>query len=369
MAIYPDKRGGKLTGRFRVELQRGVDRYRKRWDSLAEAQADETRVLDAWAAGEIPGEPLAPKAPEKRCATLEEAYDLAKGQLWNGNSTEDTAWAHMDAIMEIVGRDKPLDDIDTIVIDRIIQRLSKAGKSNGTVNRYLSHLRTFLVWAKSRKYRTVPIDNDEIAFSWKEEEEGRIRWISPEEEAKLLELVPDNVGKVIQIAIATGCRRDELLTARLDQINGHRLHIWHTKTRKPRTVPMSPETTAMLTELIKTGTMPTQRNLRSWWDRAKLKMGLGADKDFVFHACRHTCATRLLDAGVNLLVIKEWLGHKRIETTLRYTHVKPQNLEDALKLVGEYQRGLAQKPSGSAVPHTPPQAISGGEIAGLAAAA
>ena len=41
MAIYPDKKDGKLTGRFRVELQRGKERYRRRWDSLKEAQADE----------------------------------------------------------------------------------------------------------------------------------------------------------------------------------------------------------------------------------------------------------------------------------------------------------------------------------------
>src|SRR3546814_14403318 len=54
----------------------------------------------------------------------------------------------------------------------------------------------------------------------------------------------------LPISIETGCRRDELLTVELDQINGTRLHLWKTTTDTPRTVPMSPETAALLTELV-----------------------------------------------------------------------------------------------------------------------
>jgi hypothetical protein len=70
-------------------------------------------------------------------------------------------------------------------------------------------------------------------------------------------------------------------------------------------------------------------------------LGLQDDGDFVFHVCRHTCATRLLDAGVHLLVMKEWLGHKNIETTMRYSHVKPENLSAALAKLGDHEAMLA----------------------------
>lgn len=70
----------------------------------------------------------------------------------------------------------------------------------------------------------------------------------------------------------------------------------------------------------------------------KDELGLSADENFVFHTCRHTSATRLLDAGVNILVIEEWLGHTRTETTQRYTHVKAKNLEAALAAAGEKKR-------------------------------
>src|SRR3546814_13368112 len=91
----------------------------------------------------------------------------------------------------------------------------------------------------------------------------------------------------LKVAIETGCRRDELLTVELDQINGTRLHLWKTKTDTPRTVPMSQETAALLTELVTSGTMPSRRNLRSWWDRTKRSEERRVGKE-----CVSTCRSR-----------------------------------------------------------------------------
>lgn len=374
MAIYPDKKDGKLNGRFRVELQKGKQRYRKRWDTFTEAQKDEQAVLASWAAGEAPPAPgAAPGAPEVH--TFASVIPLARGKLWTGQSTEETSWARLETMATILGRNTRLDDVDTQAVDRVIAALQKAGKEDGTINRYLSHLRTFLVWAKSRKYRTVPI-KDEIEFAWRKETAGRIRWITPAEEAGLQAYLTSRtdprgreqasaVWKLILVAIRTGCRRDELLTAEESQINGTRLHLWETKTDTPRTVPMTQETTDVLLDLIRSGTMPNQRSLRSWWDRAKAALGLEHDDEFVFHVTRHTCATRLVDAGVNVFVIKEWMGHKRIETTLRYAHVKPQNLEDALRKVGDMLSVTDENSQVSAIfslPHALPTAGGMGDF-------
>ena len=75
----------------------------------------------------------------------------------------------------------------------------------------------------------------------------------------------------------------------------------------------------------------------------------------------------MVEAGINVFVIKEWMGHKVIETTLRYAHVKPENLEQALVKVGNYMAGGLQEVRNSAaldVPHTAPP---GGEYAALRA--
>src|SRR3546814_3239350 len=79
----------------------------------------------------------------------------------------------------------------------------------------------FRSWAKKRKYRSAPVEGEDgVEFSWREESAGRIRWITRDEEAQLKDLLPDNVWKLVKVAIETGCRRDELLTVELDQING-----------------------------------------------------------------------------------------------------------------------------------------------------
>ena len=58
-------------------------------------------------------------------------------------------------------------------------------------------------------------------------------------------------------------------------------------------------------------------------------IGLGDDTDFVPHCLRHTCASRLVQKGVHLQVVQQWLGHRAIQTTLRYAHLAPKNLNSA----------------------------------------
>lgn len=378
MSIYAEKREGKLTGYYRVELQRGTERYRKRHKSLLEAEEDEKRVRLLWVQETPVASLRAPQAkPRDICATLSEAISEAKGVLWRGQRMEDTNWQRMAHIQEILGKHRRLDDIDTRDVAQLRNALIKRGKMESTCNRYCSLLRTFLTHCYDFKLRSVPVNKDTIKLLWVNEGAGKIRWITQEEEKVLLELLPDNVAKLVKIAIWTGCRRDELLTAKLDQINGTRLHLWDTKTSKTtkrgaqgqRTVFMTPEISAMLTELITTKTMPTRRYLRTCWDNARREMNLEHDKDFTFHTTRHTCATRLLDAGVSPLVIQKWLGHSRIETTLRYAHVKDQNLEQALEMVGEFMVFSQKKASVSKDVDVPTSVPHGGGIDHFSAAA
>lgn len=367
MAIYPDKKAGQLTGRWRVELQQGTQRYRKRHDLHADAVADEEFVRSSWARGEPVGAIRPDKAPTLH--SIASVTQEARGTLWGGKVNENSAWAHIRVIGEIIGAETPLDSLATAHLTTVIKELSSRGKTDATINRYLSHFRSFLVWAYDEGFKTTHIGD--IKFRWKKETAGRIRWITPDEELQLKKFLPANVWMLVKVAIETGCRRNELLTLEPRDINGNRMHLWDTKTDYPRTVPMSEETTQMINTLLAKGTMPTQRGLRSWWQRAKVKMGLEHDDQFVFHVCRHTCATRLVDAGVNLLVIKEWLGHKRIETTQRYAHVNPSNLDEALLRRGTMSTMQAQEAQKTAVsrasPPSPTRGVMGVELAQIGA--
>lgn len=53
--------------------------------------------------------------------------------------------------------------------------------------------------------------------------------------------------------------------------------------------------------------------------------------DFRFHDLRHTFASRLVMAGVDLPTVKEWMGHKDIKMTLRYTHLSSGHKQAAVR--------------------------------------
>jgi hypothetical protein len=74
----------------------------------------------------------------------------------------------------------------------------------------------------------------------------------------------------------------------------------------------------------------TNAQLRYAWGKMKATLGLSDDAAFVLHACRHTRATRLVELRVNLAVIQKWMGHKSIQTTMRYAHVSDDALLAAL---------------------------------------
>ena len=73
--------------------------------------------------------------------------------------------------------------------------------------------------------------------------------------------------------------------------------------------------------------------------RAKAAAGV-RKKAVSVHTLRHSYATHLLEAGVNLRVIQRYMGHAQLETTMVYLHLTQKGQEDACQLINQVMEGL-----------------------------
>jgi len=72
---------------------------------------------------------------------------------------------------------------------------------------------------------------------------------------------------------------------------------------------------------------------------AKFEAGI-LKKSVSVHTLRHSYATHLLEAGVNLRVIQRYMGHTQLETTMVYLHLTRKGHEDACQLINQVMEGL-----------------------------
>ncbi len=82
---------------------------------------------------------------------------------------------------------------------------------------------------------------------------------------------------------------------------------------------------------------PRERSGR-FLSRAVKKAGI--TKKFSVHTLRHSYATHLLEQGVNIRVFQRYMGHKSLDSTMRYLHLSRKGQEDAYKIIDEFMTGF-----------------------------
>ena len=125
-------------------------------------------------------------------------------------------------------------------------------------------------------------------------------------------------------------------------INYRNIHLLDTKTGDKRDIPISDELYKVLQSIhreseyvfINSKTKAPYVDIKKSFNTVREYAGI---EDFRFHDLRHTFATRLVMAGVDFLTIMELLGHKNIETTMRYAHVIPGKKMEAIKKLITYK--------------------------------
>lgn len=175
------------------------------------------------------------------------------------------------------------------------------------------------------------------------------RILSIEEEARLLEVSPPYLRNIIICALHTGMRKGEIITLKWSHIdlshNVITIDQTTSKSKKQRRIPINEILRKVLLELklrsrdsaflfLNSDGLPYKRQ-----DSLNRAFHLALEKARItklrFHDLRHTAATRMVEANVPIVAVKEILGHSSLETTMRYAH-PTDSLKDAVEALATH---------------------------------
>ena len=221
----------------------------------------------------------------------------------------------------------------------------------GTVNRYKAVM--------SKAFKLAIADgkvtrNPARLVPQRRESNGRIRFLTNEEEMRLrkaLRARPNCVPQ-LDVALHTGMRKTEQFTATWEQVDvtNKYIHLNETKNGSNRYVALNSQAIRVLKALeqqhdqlglpadsplfLSRHNIP-MANPREWFANACEEAKI---KGVTWHILRHTFASRLVMAGVDLPTVKELMGHKTIQMTMRYAHLAPAHKLNALEKLVARQR-------------------------------
>jgi integrase len=212
--------------------------------------------------------------------------------------------------------------------------------TSATVNRELACLKCMLnkavLWGK---LSANPAKNVRLL----KENNARLRFLSKEEIARLLDNCAGHLRPVVTLAVFTGMRKGEILNLKWQDIDIQRglINIYDSKNGTKRESYINETVKRTLIAVRKHPESPyvfcrqsgePYYNLRKSFFTACKKSGI---VDFRFHDLRHTFASQLVMSGVDIKTIQELLGHKSIEMTLRYSHLAPSHKSRAVELLDQ----------------------------------
>lgn len=311
MSIWIDKAGRRHVG---VMLNgKRVHRILPKGSSASAAKQVESSLRTALGtrrAPTIPGDPTLTEvmglylkhAKNLRSPETAKFHALRIGRWLEGRRASETRQVVEEMMQDMIGEYAPA------TINRSLGALSKA---------------LHIAWKMGR----VPYDYRSHIERIPEKNQRDVV-LSLEEVAKLADCASVPVRAAIWIAIYTGCRRGEILALQEKDIGESTLLLraGNTKTLKARTVPI----VAPLRPWLEHVPLPINfEGLKTGFRRARIKAKM---PDVTFHDLRRSCATLMIQAGVDLYVVSKLLGHSSVAVTqARYGYLHTQQIHDGLK--------------------------------------
>jgi integrase len=265
-----------------------------------------------------------------------EIFAKYKDVLWDEGRHKYNVSSFIGEIDEILLGER-FSAFDQSTLDDLIATLRQRGNSNATINRKMAALSKLLRKAyKMGDIHSLP------EFRRQKERAGRIRFLEREEEMRLFDAIrsrSEDAYRLSVFLVDTGCRLGEALGLIWNDLQECRVSFWITKSGRSRTIPLTERTKAAVKVSFE-GRRPkgpfamlTQPQYRAIWNEAKNEVGLSTDTQVVPHILRHTCASRLVQGGIDIRRVQMWLGHQTLQMTMRYAHLATHDLDGCVTVL------------------------------------
>ncbi len=257
--------------------------------------------------------------------------------LVNHKSAERSAGGRLKTLKAYWGQ-RYLNEITPVEIEKY--KGARMGEvSPATVNRELAVLKA--MFNKAIKWDKFDSTNPVKDVPFLREGNQRLRYLEKEEIAKLVQSSRGIIRPLVIMAVNTGMRRGELFGLKWKDVDlsQNLIHLLETKSGKKREIPINDNVRGALISIRKHPQSPYVftksngshiRDVRRAFKSALKKAGI---KGFRFHDLRHTFASQLVMAGVDLNTVRELLGHADLKTTLIYSHLSKDHKQRAVNIL------------------------------------
>ena len=274
--------------------------------------------------------------------TLSEATRVVYKRRKNGTKSATNFLIGMKHNIKALG-DLPVNKITRPMVNKMMDILKEKPykNSNAVINQKMGYLRVvlqemeedgFIEMIKMPKPR--PTKNSKVHYLTKQMEEELLDYL----------LINDyrEAYDIVICLIDLGCRVNELLglEKRFVDWDNNQINFNERKNDKAVAVPMTNRVQKIyqknywydFPEFEKLFNL-NYSELNAIWQKARKDLGYADKKFYTIHLCRHTCASRLVQRGVPILLVKDWLGHEDIENTMIYAHLAPKALHSVVEVL------------------------------------
>ncbi len=242
-------------------------------------------------------------------------------------------------------KDRNIKRLSTLKPTHIVDYLGQCkqyGKSDSSINRYYMAIRSYCRHLRRSKLIVFDLTED-ITPPRCSQKAPRILTIAEIEAILAMPNLDTESGTrdraILELLYSSGLRASELCDLQLDDFKGHSIVIKCGKRSKTRTVPVNQDACNAITDYVTRfrnrypgrlfqtlmGKQLRRQLLCSLVGEYAQKAGI---EGITTNSLRHACATHLLDAGADLRLIQEVLGHSSIASTQRYTHLSSNKMQE-----------------------------------------